>query len=139
MLLHANTVWGLGDAGAHVKYVCDLSCPTFNLTHWARDRSRGDRIPIEHMVAKMTSRSAQLYGFKDRGMIRPGMRADLNVIDLQRLSIAMPELRGDLPAGGERFLQGASGYIATLVRGHVVRENGIDSGLRPGRLARAIA
>lgn len=139
MLLDPGTVWSLTDAGAHVRFVCDMSAPTFNLVHWVRDRTRGERIPIETMVAKMTSTSARLYGLRDRGTLAVGMRADVNVIDLAGLTVHRPELRSDLPAGGGRFLQSASGYVATMVNGCVARRDGRDTGDRPGRLVRGNA
>jgi len=136
MLSDPWTVSGLSDAGAHVNFVCDMSNPTFHLTHWVRDRTRGPKLPIETVVAKATSAPARLYGFTDRGTIEPGMRADLNVVDLDRLHIDIPRLRNDLPAGGQRFVQTASGYLATIVAGVTVRDHDADTGARPGRLAR---
>jgi N-acyl-D-amino-acid deacylase len=135
MLLDPNTVTGLGDAGAHVKFISDCSAPTFQITHWARDRQR-DQLPIELLVHKQTGTNARLYGLDDRGVIAPGRRADLNVIDFEQLRILEPKLRHDLPTGAARILQGASGYLATLVAGTVIREQDIDTGARPGRLVR---
>jgi len=137
MMLDANTVWGLSDAGAHVKYVCDMSTPTFNLVHWVRDRSH-DRLPVEFIVQKMTSRNAHLYGLNDRGILQVGKRADVNVIDLDNLAVHKPVLCFDLPAGGERFHQAATGYLATVVNGELVRQHDTDTGARPGRLARTV-
>jgi N-acyl-D-aspartate/D-glutamate deacylase len=139
MLLDPNTVTGLSDAGAHVNFVCDMSIPTFNLTHWVRDRSRGERLPLELMVAKATAAPARLYGLNDRGALKVGLRADVNVIDLAALEIQRPVMRKDLPAGGTRYLQPSTGYLATLVRGQVTRENDRDTGARPGRVARPSA
>jgi N-acyl-D-aspartate/D-glutamate deacylase len=136
MLLDPNTVSGLSDAGAHVNFICDMSNPTFHLTHWVRDRSRGERLPIEVVVAKATSAPARLYGFTDRGTLQIGQRADVNIVDLERLHIDVPRLRADLPAGGKRFLQLSSGYVATIVSGVAVREHDIDTGARPGRVVR---
>ena len=136
MLLDPNTVSGLSDAGAHVNFICDMSNPTFHLTHWVRDRSRGARLPIEKVVAKATGVPARLYGFADRGTLQVGKRADINIVDLERLHIDIPRLRNDLPAGGQRFLQLASGYLATIVNGVTVRERDIDTGARPGRVVR---
>lgn len=124
------------DGGAHVRFICDAALPTFALVHWVRDRVRGPRIPIEQIVAKLTSDPARLYGFTDRGTITPGLRADINVIDLNRLALLMPEPVNDLPANGMRLLQGASGYLATFVRGVRTRSNDQDTGERPGRLLR---
>lgn len=136
MLGHGDTVIGLSDAGAHVRFVCDMSSPTFGLTHWVRDRARGPRLPVELVVAKMTSVPAAIWGLHDRGVVAPGRRADLNVIDLDDLQCRRPELRADLPAGGSRFVQKATGYVATIVAGEPVREHDTDTGARPGRLAR---
>jgi N-acyl-D-aspartate/D-glutamate deacylase len=136
MLADPNTVSGLSDAGAHVNFICDMSNPTFHLTHWVRDRSRGEKLPIEAVVAKATTAPAELYGFTDRGALAPGLRADVNVVDLDRLHIDIPRLRADLPAGGTRFLQLATGYLATIVDGVPVREHDVDTGARPGRVAR---
>jgi N-acyl-D-aspartate/D-glutamate deacylase len=137
MLLHPSAVVGLGDAGAHVTYVCDASNTTFALSHWGVQRTRGARIPIETIVQKLTSVSADLYGLADRGRIECGLRADLNVIDLERLSVMPPYVVHDLPAGGSRLLQEAKGYVATFVAGEITRRDGIDTGRRPGRLVRS--
>lgn len=139
MLLDPSTVPGLSDAGAHVKFVCDVSMPTFNLTHWVRDRTRGDRLPLELVVHKATAKVAEVFGLHDRGTVEAGKRADLNVVDLDRLRIELPTLRADLPAGGVRFLQPASGYLATVVNGVPTRVADEDTGERPGRVARASA
>lgn len=136
MLLDPNTVTGLGDAGAHVNLISDCSASTFHLTHWARGRSRGDRLPIELLVHKLSGVNADLYGFEDRGTVTVGKRADLNLIDLDALRILPPELRYDLPGGASRILQPSVGYIATLVNGVTVRADDHDTGERPGRLAR---
>lgn len=136
MILDPNTVFGLSDAGAHIDLICDLSMPTFQLTHWVRDRHRGERLPIELVVKKGTSALAELYGLTDRGSLAVGKRADINVIDFDNLSNARPSLHRDLPAGGARFLQSAQGYVATFVRGTQVRAFDEDTGARPGRVAR---
>lgn len=136
MLLDPNTVTGLSDAGAHVNLISDCSVSTFHLTHWGRDRTAGERLPIELLVHKLTGANAALYGFADRGIVAPGKRADINVIDFDSLMIHSPELRYDLPANSSRIMQGASGYVATLVNGDVTRENDVDTGERPGRLVR---
>jgi N-acyl-D-amino-acid deacylase len=130
------TALGLGDGGAHVGAICDASIETYMLTHWVRDRMRGQRLPLELVVRKMTSDTAALYGLGDRGEIRPGKKADLNVIDLDRLVLHRPEMRYDLPAGARRLLQQADGYDATIVSGDVVMRNGHDTGARPGVLVR---
>jgi N-acyl-D-amino-acid deacylase len=136
MLLEDHTVTGLSDAGAHVNLISDCSASTFHLTHWGRDRTRGERIPIETLVRKLTHGNASLYGLHDRGRVAEGLRADLNVIDMDRLRIRRPELRHDLPTGASRILQAAEGYVATLVAGEVTREHDADTGARPGRLIR---
>ena len=136
MLVHPETVTGLGDAGAHVKLICDGSVPSTQITHWARDRSVGPRIPLEFLVEKQTRRNARLYGFDDRGTIEVGMRADINVIDFDNLTVRRPEAHHDLPAGGMRFLQSVTGYLATIVNGVPTRLDDVDTGARPGRLLR---
>lgn len=134
MMSHPDTVMGLSDAGAHVRFVCDMGAPTFNLTHWGRDRVRGLGLSLEHVIAKTTSVPARIWGLDDRGVIEPGRRADINVIDYDRLASRRPELRYDLPAGGARYLQAAEGYVATLVAGEITRLDDADTGARPGRL-----
>ncbi len=136
MLSDPDTITGLADAGAHVRLICDGSAPTTQLTHWVRDRSRGERLSIEFIVEKQTRRNARLYGLSDRGVLAPGMRADLNVIDLDALTVRRPVVHADLPAGGWRFLQPISGYLATIVAGVQTRANDTDTGERPGRLLR---
>lgn len=136
MLLESHTVTGLSDAGAHVNLISDCSASTFHLTHWGRDRTRGEKLPVETLVAKMSHGNASLYGLDDRGLLEVGRRADINVIDFDNLTMETPELRYDLPAGASRILQGARGYVATLVDGTVTRRNDVDTGVRPGRLIR---
>jgi N-acyl-D-aspartate/D-glutamate deacylase len=136
MITHPATIVGLADAGAHVKLICDGSSPSTQLTHWTRDRTRGETIPLEFMVEQQTRRSANLYGFADRGTIEIGRRADLNVIDLEHLTVRRPVMHADLPAGGQRYLQPVSGYVATVVDGVQTRANDRDTGERPGRLVR---
>ena len=106
------------------------------LTHWTRDRTRGDRLPLEWIVRKQTRDTARLYGLTDRGTIEPGMLADINLIDYERLRLQTPRVAADLPAGGRRLLQGASGYVATIKSGVETFEHGQDTGVRPGRLIR---
>ena len=136
MLLDEHTICGLGDAGAHVATICDASYPTFLITHWSRDRERGERLPLEHLVAKQTSKTARAYGLLDRGVLAPGYRADFNVVDLNRLNLTRPELVYDLPAGGRRFIQRATGYVHTFVSGQEVMHEGEHTGALPGRLVR---
>ncbi|MEM8745171.1 MAG: amidohydrolase family protein [Actinomycetota bacterium] len=137
MLVNEHTVTGLSDAGAHVTLICDGTMPTTQLTYWTRDRERDGRLPIEFVVHKQTARNAALYGFHDRGTLAPGKKADVNVIDLDRLSVFAPVAHDDLPAGGTRLMQPVEGYVATLVDGVITRENDADTGARPGRLVRS--
>ena len=110
---------------------------TFTLTHWVRDRRRGPRLPLEFAVRRLTADNAALFGFRDRGLVRPGLKADLNVIDFDRLRLRRPEVAFDLPAGGRRMLQRADGYVATLVAGEVVMRDGAPTAARPGRVVRS--
>ena len=136
MLVHPATVLGLGDGGAHCGVLCDASLPTFMLTHWARDRSRGERLPVETVVHLQTRRTAELYGFRDRGLLAPGHLADVNVIDHDALALDPPEMVYDLPGSGKRLVQRARGYTATVKSGAVVREHDVATGELPGRLLR---
>ena len=136
MILHPNTTLGLSDGGAHCGVICDASIPTFMLAHWARDRQRGERLPLELAVKMLTSETAALYGLGDRGVLAPGMRADLNLIDFDRLQLRLPELVFDLPAGARRLVQRAVGYHSTVVAGEVTFSEGEATGARPGRLVR---
>jgi N-acyl-D-aspartate/D-glutamate deacylase len=135
MLEHPLTVLGGSDGGAHCATASDASMPSFMLTHWVRDRPSG-RLPLELVVNKMTSATATVYGLSDRGVLAPGKKADLNVIDLDRLRLHLPDMVYDLPAGGKRLVQRADGYDATVVSGEVIRRHGRDTGARPGRLVR---
>jgi len=136
MLTHRDTVPGLSDGGAHVGMICDGSFPTSNLVHWTRERTRGPRIPLETMVAMQTRDTAAAVGLLDRGLIAPGYRADLNVIDYDALRLEAPTVTYDLPAGGRRLSQKAHGYVATIVGGVVTRRGGEPTGALPGRLVR---
>jgi N-acyl-D-aspartate/D-glutamate deacylase len=136
MMTSPNTVLGLSDGGAHCGLICDVSMPSYLLTHWVNGRSRGDRIGLEHAVSLQTSRTASAYGFTDRGVLEPGKRADINLIDLDGMALHAPEMVFDLPAGGRRLIQRADGYVATLVGGEVTFERGEPTGERPGRLVR---
>jgi N-acyl-D-amino-acid deacylase len=136
MLVHPGSVLGLGDGGAHCGLLCDASLPTYMLTHWVRDRSRGARLGLEQAVHMQTRSTASLYGFDDRGLLAPGYLADLNVIDLDALAIDAPTMVYDLPAGGRRLVQRARGYGATVKRGVVVREDDESTGECPGVLLR---
>jgi N-acyl-D-amino-acid deacylase len=137
LMTHPRTVLGLSDGGAHCGLICDASMPTFLLIHWARDRVRGERIALEEAVRLQTSSTAALYGFRDRGVVAPGKKADLNLIDFDALHLHAPEMVFDLPAGGRRLVQQVDGYVATLVAGDVTYEQGEPTGARPGRLVRA--
>jgi N-acyl-D-aspartate/D-glutamate deacylase len=136
MLTHPAGVSGLSDGGAHCGMICDASYPTFLLTHWARDRSRGEKLPLEFVIRKQSHDTAQLFGLSDRGVVEIGKRADLNVIDMDALTLHPARMAYDLPAGGQRLMQGASGYSNTIVHGVVTRRDGVDTGARPGRLVR---
>jgi N-acyl-D-aspartate/D-glutamate deacylase len=136
MLLHPRGALGLSDGGAHTGTICDASMPTFMLTHWTRDRSRGDTLPVEYIIKKQTHDTARLFGLGDRGTIEPGMLADFNLIDYEGLQLGAPYVASDLPAGGSRLLQKADGYLATLKGGTVTFEHGEATGALPGRLVR---
>ncbi|MFB4312561.1 amidohydrolase family protein [Actinomadura sp. 21ATH] len=136
MLTHPRAVLGLGDGGAHCGFICDASMPTTMLSHWARDRTRGATLPLEHVVRMMTRDTARLYGLADRGVIAPGMKADLNLIDHDRVALRRPEMVHDLPAGGRRLIQRADGYLATFVSGVQTFADGEPTGDLPGRLVR---
>ena len=136
MLANDDAVVGLADGGAHCNMICDASTPTWMLTHWARDR-KGPRFDVATVVKKLTADSAALFGFTDRGRLEVGLRADLNVIDHQRLTLREPHVVADLPAGGTRFVQEAEGYVATVVAGQVTRRDDAFTDARPGRLVRS--
>jgi N-acyl-D-aspartate/D-glutamate deacylase len=133
---HPRTRMGLADGGAHVGSICDGSTPSFMVAFWTRDRTRGERLPLPLIVARQTRQTAEHYGLFDRGLVRPGLRADLNVIDLAGLRVDPPRMAWDLPTGARRFVQGSQGYRWTLCRGEVVREDDEFTGARPGRLLR---
>jgi N-acyl-D-aspartate/D-glutamate deacylase len=136
MLLHAQTVPGLSDGGAHVGMICDGSFPTTLLTHWTRDRTRGPKLGLEQVVRMQCHDTARVVGLHDRGLIAPGYRADINVIDYDNLTLHAPEVAHDLPAGGRRLIQRASGYEVTLVAGQVTYRDGEATDALPGRLVR---
>jgi N-acyl-D-amino-acid deacylase len=136
MMLHPQSVYGLSDGGAHCGVICDASMPTFLLTHWVRDRTRGETIPIEEVVAAQTQRTAEFYGMADRGVIAPGMKADINVIDFEGLTIHAPEMVYDLPAEGRRLIQKVDGYSYTICSGEVIYTDGEPTGALPGKLIR---
>ncbi len=136
MLADPYTICGIGDAGAHVGTICDASYPTYLLTHWARDRSRGEGLPLEFLVHKQTRDNALAYGLADRGLLAPGYRADINIVDFDALGVGRPELVYDLPSGGKRLIQRSNGYRHTFVAGTEVSADGQFTGARPGRLVR---
>jgi N-acyl-D-aspartate/D-glutamate deacylase len=136
MLRHPYTVVGLGDAGAHCGTICDGSYPTYLLAHWGRDRTRGERLPLEFAVRRYTRAPAELIGLYDRGLLAPGMKADINLIDYANLHLSPPTIVHDLPAGGRRLMQTAKGYVATIVSGEVVIDLDQPTGALPGRLLR---
>ena len=130
---HPNVLFGLSDGGAHCGVIADAGMPTFILTHWARDRTKGEQFPLEFLVRKLTRDTAMAYGMSDRGELKPGLLADLNVIDFEALRLYRPEAVYDLPAGGRRLVQRADGYCYTVVRSGDVRERRADR--RIARLA----
>jgi len=136
MIVHPDSVPGLSDGGAHVGMICDGSFPTTMITHWTRDRVRGPKIPLETVIRMQTNDTARAVGLHDRGLIGPGYRADLNVIDHQGLTLHAPRVAYDLPAGGRRLVQRASGYVATIVAGQVTYRDGEPTDALPGRLLR---
>lgn len=136
MFLHPRAASGLADGGAHCGVICDASMPTFMLTHWTRDRSRGDTLPLEMIVKKQTQDTARLYGLSDRGTLQTGMLGDVNIIDYENLQLESPYVTADLPAGGTRLVQGARGYVATIKSGEITFDDGQDTGARPGQLLR---
>jgi len=125
---------GLSDGGAHCGIICDASFPTYLLTHWTRDRSRGEKLSIPFVVAAQSRRTALSVGLTDRGVIAPGYKADINVIDYDRLHLHPPKVHYDLPVGGRRLLQQVDGYDATIVSGVVTQRGGAATGAHPGRL-----
>ncbi|KYK46509.1 amidohydrolase [Bradyrhizobium liaoningense] len=136
MLLDPQSVPGLSDGGAHCGIICDASFPTYLLTHWTRDRKRGEKLTIPFVVAAQSRKTALSVGLTDRGLIAPGYKADVNVIDYDRLHLHPPKVHYDLPVGGRRLLQDVDGYEATIVSGVVTRRQGEATGRRPGRLIR---
>ena len=136
MLAHPHTVPGLGDGGAHVGMICDASFPTTLLTHWARDRRHGPRLELPMVVHRQCRATAEAVGLLDRGVIAPGYKADVNVVDFERLSLDPPRIVHDLPAGGRRLMQSAHGYLHTFVSGVETYRDGQPTDDLPGRLVR---
>jgi N-acyl-D-aspartate/D-glutamate deacylase len=137
MLNDPACLLGLSDGGAHCTSIVDAGLPSFMLAHWGRDRLRGPRLPLELLVKRQTSETAEFFGLTDRGRLAPGLRADVNLIDFDRLRLHKPELVHDMPANGRRFIQRVEGYAATLVAGAPIFERGEHTGAMPGRLVRA--
>lgn len=138
MMQHPNTLVGLGDGGAHVGIICDASVISYLLTHWTRDRTRGDTVPLPWAIKRLTHDNASTIGLNDRGLLEPGRKADINVIDYDKLQLRAPEVVYDLPAGGRRLIQKTDGYAATIVAGKPVYRNGEATGELPGRLVRGM-
>ncbi len=136
LLEHPNVLFGLSDGGAHCGVIADAGMPTFILTHWGRDRTKGDKLSLEFIVKSLTRDTASAFGMFDRGLLREGMIADINVIDFDALRLHRPEAIFDLPAGGRRLVQRADGYDATIKAGEVIFERGAHTGALPGKLVR---
>ena len=136
MMRNPNTLFGLSDGGAHVGAICDVSVPTYMLTHWCRDRTRGEKLDLPFVVKSQTKDTAEAIGLMDRGVIAPGYKADVNVIDFERLRLKPPHMVYDLPSGARRLMQEAEGYVATIASGKVIYRNGEPTGDLPGRLVR---
>ncbi len=136
MLNDPACLLGLSDGGAHCTSIVDSGVPTYMLTHWSRDRSRGRKLPVEMLIKRQTSETADFFGLSDRGRLTPGLRADINIIDYDRLQVQKPELVHDMPANGRRFVQKVDGYEATFVAGTQIFERGAHTGALPGKLVR---
>jgi N-acyl-D-amino-acid deacylase len=136
LLEHPNVLFGLSDGGAHCGVIADAGMPTFIMTHWGRDRTRGDKMSLEFIVKSLTSSTAHAFGMFDRGQLTEGMIADANIIDFDRLRLHRPEAVFDLPAGGRRLVQRAEGYEITIKSGEIIFNNGQHSGALPGKLVR---
>ena len=136
MIADPNTLLGLGDGGAHVGIMCDATATSYALTHWTRDRGQGSLFPVSQMIKRLTADNAGAIGLRDRGLLRPGMKADVNILDYDRLRLRSPEIVYDLPAGGKRLVQRTEGFDATIVSGAVVYRYGEATGALPGRLVR---
>jgi N-acyl-D-aspartate/D-glutamate deacylase len=136
MMLHPAGVSGLSDGGAHCRMICDASYPTFLLTHWARDRERGTTFELPFLIQRQCRGTAETVGLLDRGLLAPGLKADINMIDFDQLAVGTPTVVDDLPAGGKRLVQGAHGYLHTFVSGIETQSGGEPTDARPGRLVR---
>ncbi len=133
---HPNVLFGLSDGGAHCGVIADAGMPTFILTHWGRDRTKGERMALEFLVRKLSRDTAEAYGLYDRGLLQPGCLADVNVIDFDHLTLHRPEAVFDLPTGGKRLVQRVDGYTHILKRGAEIFAGGEPTGLLPGRVVR---
>ena len=136
MMEHPNTILGLGDGGAHCGSICDGSFTTHMLTHWTRDRKRGEKLELPWVIKAHCRDTAKAVGLNDRGVLAPGYKADINIVDLKKMQLRKPEVHFDLPAGGRRLMQYADGYVATIVNGVPIYLDGESTGARPGRLVR---
>ncbi len=139
MLLHERTVPGLSDGGAHCTMVGDFDYPTFMLSYWGRDASAQERLPVELVIKQQCADTAALLGFSDRGVLAPGKRADINLVDLAAVGSSYPTIRADLPSGGSRLVGQGIGYVATLMAGELIYDRGRYTGATPGRLVRSTA
>jgi N-acyl-D-aspartate/D-glutamate deacylase len=135
MMLDKSTVLGLGDGGAHYGMISDASYPTFMLSHWTRDRI-GQRLSLPWVVKALSRETAMTVGLQDRGLLAPGYKADINVMDYDKLKVRRPRVINDLPAGGRRLMQDAEGFVATIVSGTPIMRDGKATGAVPGRLVR---
>ena len=138
MLAAPNSLIGLGDGGAHVGIMCDATATSYTLTHWTRDRRRGSLFPVTWGIKRLTADNAIEMGLSDRGLLRPGLKADVNVLDYDNMRLRRPEIAYDLPAGGKRLVQRTDGFDATVVSGEVVYRNAEATGALPGRLVRRV-
>ena len=136
MIADPNTLLGLGDGGAHVGIMCDGTATSYTLTHWTRDRKRGALFPVAWAVKRLSHDNAAAIGLLDRGLLRVGLKADINIIDYDRLRLRGPSIVYDMPAGGKRLIQKTEGFDATIVSGQVVYRHGNATGALPGRLVR---
>ena len=136
LLEHPNVLFGLSDGGAHCGVIADAGMPTFIMTHWGRDRTRGEKLSLEFIVKSLTSSTAEAFGMYDRGSLENGKIADINIIDFDALRLHRPEAVFDLPAGGRRLVQRAEGYEITIKAGEVIFDNGVHTGALPGKLVR---
>ena len=136
LLEHPNVLFGLSDGGAHCGVIADAGMPTFIMTHWGRDRKRGDKLSLEFIVKSLTSSTAEAFGMYDRGYIREGKIADINIIDFDSMRLHRPEAIFDLPAGGRRLVQRPEGYEITIKSGEIIFDNGEHTGALPGKLVR---